>query len=105
VIANNYIKEGLLLSVPAKKNSKSVNMWQSYKQEGGSLMHFVCQATTLLKDEEFTRYLKYGEKQLSLTVVTRLRPVKEFENRLRFDRIMVMRSVCSFFDLRFTVGP
>jgi len=59
-------------------------------------MHFVCQATTLLKDEEFTRYLKYGEKQLLLTVVTRSRPVKEFENRLRFDRIMVMRSVCSF---------
>jgi len=34
---------------------KSVNIWQSYKQEGGCLVHFVRLATTLLKDEEFTR--------------------------------------------------
>ena len=31
---------------------KSVNIWQSYKQERGCLMHFVCLANTLLKDEE-----------------------------------------------------
>ena len=35
-----------------KKKLKSVNIWQSYKQEGGCLVHFVCLATTLLKDEE-----------------------------------------------------
>jgi len=31
-----------------------MNIWQSYKQEGGCLMCFVSLATTLLKDEEFT---------------------------------------------------
>jgi len=33
----------------------SVNIWQSYKQERGSIVHFVRLATTLLKDEESTR--------------------------------------------------
>jgi len=28
-----------------------VNIWQSYKQEGGCLVHFVRLATTLPKDE------------------------------------------------------
>jgi len=40
-------------------------------------MHFMCLATTLLKDEEFTRHLKYGEKQLLLTVVTPLLTLSE----------------------------
>ena len=31
---------------------KSVNIWQSYKQERGCLMHFARLANTLLKDEE-----------------------------------------------------
>jgi len=31
-------------------------MWQSYKQEGGCLVHFVRLATTLLKDEGSARY-------------------------------------------------
>jgi len=31
---------------------KSANIWQSYKQEHGCLMHFVLLASTLLKDEE-----------------------------------------------------
>jgi len=31
---------------------KSVNIWQSYKQERRRLMHFVRLATTLLKDKE-----------------------------------------------------
>ena len=39
-----------------------MNIWQSYKHEGGCL--FVHLATTLLKDEEFTRNLEYGEKLL-----------------------------------------
>jgi len=29
-----------------------VNIWQTYKQERGCLMHFVRLANTLLKDEE-----------------------------------------------------
>jgi len=34
---------------------KSVNIWQSYKQERGCLMHFARLANTLLKDEESAR--------------------------------------------------
>ena len=33
-IVNNQIKKGLLLSLPVKKNLQSVNIRQSYKQEG-----------------------------------------------------------------------
>jgi len=33
-----------------------VNIWQSYKQERGCLMHFARLANTLLKDEESARY-------------------------------------------------
>ena len=42
------IKKGLLLSVRVKK-IKSVNNWQSYKQERGCLVHFARLANTLLK--------------------------------------------------------
>jgi len=52
--ANNQFKKGLLLSLSVKK-LKSVNIWQSYKQELGCLVHFVHLATTLLKDEESAR--------------------------------------------------
>jgi len=38
-----------------KKSLKSVNIWQSYKQERCCLIHFVRLATTLLKDEESAR--------------------------------------------------
>jgi len=38
-----------------KKCLKSVNIWQSYKQERGCLMHFARLANTLLKDEESAR--------------------------------------------------
>jgi len=34
---------------------KSVNIWQSYEQECGCLMHFAHLANTLLKDEENAR--------------------------------------------------
>ena len=37
------------------KISKSVNIWQSYKQERGCLMHFARLANTLLNDEESAR--------------------------------------------------
>jgi len=49
------MKTALPLSVSEKK-LVSVNVWQSYKQEGGCLVHFVCLATTLLKDEESARH-------------------------------------------------
>jgi len=38
-IVNNQMKKGLLLSLEWKKNLKSVNIWQSYKQESDFLMH------------------------------------------------------------------
>jgi len=37
------------------KKIKSVNIWQSYKEERGFVMHFARLANTLLKDEESTR--------------------------------------------------
>jgi len=48
-VADNQIKKGLLPSLLVNF-FKSVNIWQRYKQEGGCLVHFVCLATTLLKD-------------------------------------------------------
>jgi len=56
---------------------EAVNIWLSYKQEGGCLVHFVRLATTPLKDEEFTGHLEYGKKQLLLTVVTPLLTLPE----------------------------
>jgi len=53
-VVNNQIKKGLLLSV-SEKSLKSVNIWQSYKQECGCLMHFAHLANTMLKDEESIR--------------------------------------------------
>ena len=54
-VINSQIKKGLLLSVWVKNTLKSVNIWQSYKQEHGYLMHFARLANTLLKDEESAR--------------------------------------------------
>ena len=49
----NQIKKGLLLSVKVKiVFFKSVNIWQSDKQEHGCLMHFARLANKLLKDEK-----------------------------------------------------
>jgi len=40
-VNNNQIKKGLLLSLTVKEFFlKSVNIWQSYKQERGCLVHF-----------------------------------------------------------------
>jgi len=49
-VVNNQIKKGLLLSpqVRVKKWLKSMNIWQSYKQERGCLVHFARLANTLL---------------------------------------------------------
>jgi len=37
------------------KKFKSVNIWQSYKQDPGCLMHFARLANTLPKDKESAR--------------------------------------------------
>ena len=50
-VVNNHIEKGLRV----EKKLKSVNIWQSYKQERGCLMHFARMANTLLKDEESAR--------------------------------------------------
>jgi len=48
------IWKGLLLSLWVIF-FKSVNIWQSYKQESGWLMHFARLTNTLLTDEESAR--------------------------------------------------
>ena len=53
-VFNNQIKKGLLLSLWVIF-FKSVNVWKSYKQERGCLMHFARLANTLIKDEESAR--------------------------------------------------
>ena len=45
------LKTFIVESVSEEK-IKSVNIWQSYKQVGGCLVHFVFLTTTLLKDEQ-----------------------------------------------------
>ena len=54
-VVNNRIKKGLLRSLTVKKILKSVNIWQSYKQERDCLVHFARLANTLLKDGESVR--------------------------------------------------
>jgi len=44
-----------LLSLSVKKCLKLVNIWKSYKQERGCVVHFARLATTLLEDEESAR--------------------------------------------------
>jgi len=41
-IANNQIRNGLLPSQSVKRFFQSVNIWQSYKQERGCHVHFLC---------------------------------------------------------------
>jgi len=53
-VVNNQNKKGLFLSLQWKK-LKSVNVWQSYKQERGWFVHFVLLATTLLVDVDSAR--------------------------------------------------
>jgi len=40
-VVNNQIKKGLLLSLWVKKFLKSVNIWQSYRQERDCLVYFL----------------------------------------------------------------
>ena len=41
VVVNNQIKKGLLLNLRVKFFFKSVNIWQSYRQERDCLVHFL----------------------------------------------------------------
>jgi len=57
-----------------KKLLKLVNIWHSYRQEGGLYnrlyaIGFVCLGTMLLKEEELARHLEYGKQQLLLIVL------------------------------------
>ena len=70
-IVNNQIKKGLLLSL--SDFFKSVNIWQSYKQERGCLMHFAHMAKTLLKDEESTR-----DNHILACYFAKYLPIKKF---------------------------
>jgi len=40
-VVNKQIKKGLLLSLRVKEILKSVNIWQSYKQERDCFVHFL----------------------------------------------------------------
>jgi len=51
-VVNNQIKKGFWLSLRLKNMSKSVNIWQSYKQQRGCSMHFARLTNTLLKDKK-----------------------------------------------------
>ena len=55
-VVNNRIKKRLLLCVCERTIFfKSVNIWQSHKQERSCLMHFARLANTPLKDGESAR--------------------------------------------------
>jgi len=53
-VVNNQIKKGLLLSLSVKK-IKSVNIWQSYKQERGCFVHFLRLLAACWPDAQTTR--------------------------------------------------
>jgi len=102
-VVNNQIKKGLLLSLSVIF-FKSVNIWQSFKHERACLMHLVRLANKLLKDEESAQdnnvlacnfakliFINTDFLELHLTAtLPRNLPVKKFENRFRFGRIMAM---------------
>ena len=87
-VVNNQSKKGLLLSVWVKFLFKSVNIWKSYKQERGCLMHFARLANTLLKKKKSVRDMLLLFN-INLTANLARNLSVNFFNRLRFDRIMV----------------
>jgi len=74
-VVNNQIKKVLLLSLWVENFLKSVNIWQSYQQERGYLMHFARLANTLPKTEKVHETITSDSKKIL--------------NRLRNDIIMV----------------
>jgi len=75
---------------------KSVNIWKSYKQERGCLMHFARLANTLLKKKKSVRDMLLLFN-INLTANLARNLSVNFFNRLRFDRIMVMSLWPRFF--------
>jgi len=63
-----------------KESSKSVNNWQSYKQEGGCFVHVVRLATTLPKVEE-NAHNKFTIHFLPVTMPN-IHRLKKFTGRL-----------------------
>jgi len=53
-VVNNQIKKGII-AVSVSEFFKSVNIWQSYKQEGDYLLHIVRLANGVIKDGESAR--------------------------------------------------
>jgi len=61
LVLTNQIKKGLLPSLGVKFFFKSVNIWQSYKQERDCLVLFVRLANTLLKRRrKCTKQSRFG---------------------------------------------
>jgi len=58
-VVNNEIKKGLLPSLRVNFFFKSVNIWQSYKQERGCLIHFARLANTLLKTKKVNETIMF----------------------------------------------
>ena len=50
-VVDNQIKKRFIAE-SASIFFKSVNIWQSYEQDGGCLVHFMCLATTLLQTKK-----------------------------------------------------
>ena len=122
MVVNNQIKKSLLLSLPVNF-FKSVNIWQSYEQEGASLVHFMCLATKLLKDKESARhnplscrnYAKYSpilkcgslsNERVSIWLLTIL-PHLTHVNTVPGNLSLITALVCdcrSFFDINVSQG-
>jgi len=71
-IVNKQIKKGLLLSQWVKTFSKSVNIWQRYRQERDCLMRFARLANALLKDGRMNRRfcIQKGGSQEHISLIT-----------------------------------
>jgi len=83
-VVNNQIKKGLLLSLSVKRILKGVNIWQSYKQERGCLLHFARLANTLLKDEESAR-----DSHVVPCNFAKYLPIKKFTDQLSDKSVLI----------------
>jgi len=65
-VVNNRIKKGLLLSLSLNQFFfKSINIWQSYKQESGCLVHFLRLLTVWWQGAHSARNCKFYQKNLA----------------------------------------
>jgi len=76
-VVNNQIKKNLLLSLWVKKNSKSVNIWQSYQQKRDCLVHFLRLLAAYWPGAQSARCGGICNKHLT-TSLTRNLPVNKF---------------------------